>query len=97
VESRQTTKTRPQQFKVADLVMRKAHPYHLEDKSLNRNYPFRIVEVLRDGAYRLETFEGELFLERGTWQTSSFTYVKMLCFNASFLNNLMFKVMLFFP
>ena len=53
--------------------------------------------MLGNGAYKLETLEGELFLEHGTWQTSSFTIVKMFCFIASFLNNLMFKVMLFFP
>jgi len=32
VELRQKSKTRPRQFKVANLVMRKAHPYQLENK-----------------------------------------------------------------
>jgi len=32
VELRQKTKTRPWQFQVVDLVMRKAHPYQLENK-----------------------------------------------------------------
>jgi len=34
VELRQNTKMRPQQFEVADLVMRKAHPYQLEKSYL---------------------------------------------------------------
>jgi len=59
VEMRQKTKTRPWQFKVADLVMPKAHPYLLENKlSPKWTSLFRVVEVLRKGAYRLETLEG---------------------------------------
>ena len=59
VELRQKTKTRPWQFKVVDLVMRKAHPYQLENK-LSPKWidSFRVVEVLGNGAYRLETLEG---------------------------------------
>ena len=53
--------------------------------------------MLGNGAYRLETLEGEPFLERGSWQTTSFTSVKIFCFNAFFFNNVMIKVMLFFP
>ena len=59
VELRKKTKTRPQQFKVANLVMRKVHPYHLENKlSPKWTGPFRVVEVLGNKAYRLETLEG---------------------------------------
>ena len=95
---RQKTKTRPWQFKVDDLVMRKAHPYQLENKLSSKwTGPFRVVEVLGNEAYRLETLEGEPFLKRGTRQTSSFTSVKMFCFNDFFFKNMMFKVMLFFP
>jgi len=32
VEYKYNSKLRPQQFQVADLVMRKAHPYQLENK-----------------------------------------------------------------
>jgi len=60
VELRQRTKVRPRQFQVGDLVMRKACPYQLENKlSPKWTGPFRIVEVLGNGAYRLETLEGE--------------------------------------
>jgi len=52
--------------------MQKAHPYQLENKlSPKWNGPFRVVKVLRNGAYRLETLKGESFLERGTRQISS--------------------------
>jgi len=43
--------------------------------------------VLGNGAYRLETLEGESFLERGTWRISIFTLVKVFSFNAFLLNN----------
>jgi len=59
LELKHKTKTKPQQFKVADLVMRKAHPYQLENK-LSPKWigPFRVVEVLENGAYKQETLEG---------------------------------------
>ena len=58
VELRQKNKKRPRQFKVADLVMRKAHPYQLENKLYPKwTSPFRIVEVLGNGAYKLDTLE----------------------------------------
>ena len=58
VELRQKTKTRPQQFKVADMVMWKAHPYQLENK-LSQKWigQFCVFEVLGNGTYRLETLE----------------------------------------
>jgi len=64
--------------------MRKAHPYQLENKLSPKWIGlFRVVEVLRNGAYRLETQEG-VAIPR-TWQTSCFISVKMFCFNAFFL------------
>ena len=59
VELKQKSKLRPRQFRVADLVMRKAHPYQLENKlSAKWTGTFRVVEVLRNGADTLETLEG---------------------------------------
>jgi len=47
VELKHKTKMKPWQFKVVNLVMRKAHPYQLENK-LSPKWigPFRVVEVL---------------------------------------------------
>ena len=59
VELKQKTKLKPQQFWVADLVMQKAHPYQLENKLSSKWIDlFYVVEVLGNGAYRLETLEG---------------------------------------
>ena len=59
VEYKYSSKLRPRQFQVADLVMRKAHPYQLENKlSPKWTGPFRMTEALGNGAYRLETLEG---------------------------------------
>ena len=59
VEYRYNSKMRPRQFQVADLVMRKAHPYQLENKlSPKWTSPFHVTEALGNGAYRLETLEG---------------------------------------
>jgi len=59
VEYKNNSKLRPRQFQVADLVMRKAHLYQLENKiSPKWTGPFRITEALGNGAYRLETVEG---------------------------------------
>jgi len=59
VELRQRTKVKPWQFQVTDLVMRKVHPYQLENKlSPKWTGPFHVVEVLGNGAYKLETLEG---------------------------------------
>ena len=59
VEYKYSSKLRPRQFQVADLVMRKTHPYQLENK-LSPKWigPFRVTEALGNGAYRLETLEG---------------------------------------
>ncbi|XP_068476208.1 uncharacterized protein [Phaseolus vulgaris] len=59
VEYNYNSKLRPRQFQVANLVMRKAHPYQLENKlSPKWTGPFRITEAIGNGAYRLETLEG---------------------------------------
>jgi len=59
VEHKHSSRLKPQQFQVVDLVMRKAHPYQLENKlSPKWTSPFRVTEVLGNGAYRLETLEG---------------------------------------
>jgi len=59
VEYKHNSKLKPRQFQVADLVMRKAHPYQLENKlSPMWTGPFRVTEALGNGAYRLETLEG---------------------------------------
>jgi len=59
VKYKYSSKLRPQQFQVTDLVMRKAHPYQLENKlSPKWTSPFRVTEALGNGAYKLETLEG---------------------------------------
>ncbi|XP_068503720.1 uncharacterized protein [Phaseolus vulgaris] len=59
VEYKYNSKLRPRQFQVVDLVMRKAHPYQLENKlSPKWTDPFRVTEALGNGAYKLETLEG---------------------------------------
>jgi len=59
VEYRYNSKLRPRQFQVVDLVMRKAHPYQLENKlSPKWTGPFSVTEALGNGAYRLKTLEG---------------------------------------
>jgi len=59
VEYRYISKLKPREFQVADLVMRKAHPYQLENKlSPKWTGPFRVTKALGNGAYRLETLEG---------------------------------------
>ena len=59
VEYKYSSKLRPRQFQVADLVMQKAHPYQLENKlSPKWTGSFRVTGALGNGAYRLETLEG---------------------------------------
>ena len=59
IERRYNSKVMPRQFREGDLVMRKAHQYEMENKlSPKWTGPFRITEVLGNGAYRLETLEG---------------------------------------
>ncbi|XP_068477139.1 uncharacterized protein [Phaseolus vulgaris] len=59
VEHQYSSKVKPWQFQVGDLVMRKAHPYELENKlSPKWTGPFRITEAKGNGSYKLETLEG---------------------------------------
>jgi len=59
VEYKYSSKLRPRQFQVANLVMRKAHLYQLENKlSPKWTGAFRKMEALGNGAYMLETLEG---------------------------------------
>jgi len=56
VEHQYSSKVKPWQFQVGDLVMRKAHPYELENKlSPKWTGPFRITEAKGNGSYKLET------------------------------------------
>jgi len=98
VELKHKTKTKHRQFKVADLVMRKAHPYQLENKlSPKWAGPFRVVEVLRNGAYKLETWRGESSHECGRDQSQVLLQFKTFRFDTFLLNNMMIEVTLFFP
>jgi len=57
VEYKCSSKLKPRHFQVADLVMRKAHPYRLENKlSPKWSDPFRVTEALGNGAHRLRTW-----------------------------------------
>jgi len=59
VEYKHSSKLRPRQFQITDLVMRKAHPYQLESKLPPKWIgPFKVTEVLGNGVYKLETLEG---------------------------------------
>ncbi|XP_068498310.1 uncharacterized protein [Phaseolus vulgaris] len=78
VEYNHSSKLKPCQFQVADLVMRKAYSYQLENKlSPKWTGPFRVTKVLGNGAYRLETLEGARFLVHGMRPTSCFTSVEL--------------------
>jgi len=47
VEYKYNSKLRPRQFQIADLVMRKAHPYQLQNKLCPKGTgPFRVTEAL---------------------------------------------------
>jgi len=59
VEQQYSSKVKPLQFQVVDLVMRKAHPYELENKmSPKWTKPFRVIEARRNGSYKFEILEG---------------------------------------
>ena len=59
VERQYSSKVKPRQFQVGDLVMRKAHPYELENKlSPKWTGPFRVTEAKGNGSYNLETLDG---------------------------------------
>ena len=59
VERQYRSKVKLRQFQVGDLVMRKAHPYKLENKlSPKWTGPFRVTKAKGNGLYKLETLEG---------------------------------------
>ena len=59
VERQYSSKVKLRQFQVGDLVMRKAHPYELENKlSPKWTRPFRVIKAKGNGSYKLETLEG---------------------------------------
>ena len=73
VEHQYNSKIKPRQFQVADLVMRKAHPYELENKlSPKWTGPFRVTEALGNGTYRLETLEGGVIPR--TWNAANLKF-----------------------
>ena len=50
VERQYSSKVKPRQFQIGDLVMRKAHPYELENKlSPKWTRPFRVTEAKGNG------------------------------------------------
>jgi len=66
VEHQYNSKVKPRQLQVGDLVMRKAHPYELENKlSPKWTGPFRVTEAKGNGSYNLETLEGGSFHAAG--------------------------------
>jgi len=69
VKYKYSSKLRPRQFQVPDLVMRKAHPYQLSPKWTG---PFRVRKALGNGAYRLETLEGGAIPR--TWNATNLTF-----------------------
>jgi len=73
VEHQYSSKVKPRQFQVADLVMRIAHPYELENK-LSPKWigPFRVTEARGNGLYKLETLEGGLISR--TWNAANLKF-----------------------
>ena len=58
-ERQYSSKVKPRQFQIGDLVMRKAQEYELENKlSPKWTGPFRITEAKGNDSYNLETLEG---------------------------------------
>ncbi|XP_068503517.1 uncharacterized protein [Phaseolus vulgaris] len=73
VEYKYSSKLRHRQFQVIDLVMRKAHPYQLENKlSPKWTGHFRVTEALGNEAYRLETLEGSTIPR--TWNATNLKF-----------------------
>jgi len=60
IEHNYKTKVNPRQFKVVDLVMRRACLYQIENKlSPKWSDTYRITKVLGNGAYRLKILDDE--------------------------------------
>jgi len=59
VERQYSSKVKLRQFQVGDLVMRKAHPYELENNlSPKWTGPLRVIKAKGNGSCKLETLEG---------------------------------------
>jgi len=73
VEYKYSSKLRPRQFQVTDLVMRKAHPYQLENKlSPKWTGPFRVIEAIGNGAHMFETLKGDAIPR--TWNATNLKF-----------------------
>ena len=73
VERRYSSKVKPRQFQVGDLVMRKAHLYELENKlSPKWTGPFRVAEAKGNGSYNLETLDGGSIPR--SWNAANFKF-----------------------
>jgi len=80
VEHQYSSKVKPRQFQVADLVMRKAHPYELENKlSPKWTRPFRVTEAQGNGLYKLETLKGGVIPR--TWNATKESLKRRVLFS----------------
>jgi len=60
LERRYKTKVIPRRFQTEDLVLRKAQLIQIDSKLAPKwRGPYRITEVLGEGAYKLETLDGK--------------------------------------
>ena len=79
VERQYSSKVKLRQFQFGDLVMRKAHPYELENKlSPNWTGPFRVIKANGNGSYKLETLEGGPIPR--SWNAANFKFLFQLKF-----------------
>jgi len=77
VEHQYSSKVKPRQFQVTDLVMRKAHPYELENKlSPKSTGPFRVTKARGTDRTSSRLSREAPFLALGMQQTLSFILVK---------------------
>ena len=73
VEYQYSSKVKSHQFQVANLVMRKAHLYELENKlSPKWTGPFRVTEARGNESYKLETLEGGAI--PSTWNAANLKF-----------------------
>jgi len=66
-------KVNPRQFRVTNLVLQKAYPYQIENKFCLKWFgPYRVIEVLTNEAYRLETLDSGAMLR--TWNAANLKF-----------------------
>ena len=89
VEYKYSSKLRPRQFQVADLV---TYPYQLENKlSPKWTGLFRVTDALGNGAYRLETLEGGAIPR--TWNAANLNFISVeLLHCTQFLRDTLFPL-----